>query len=195
MASVSNARVTDRAHILYHMTDVTEPHDGPQEAQVLPAYTPFPSFTQWLVSELDLSSFDQYRELLLQAKSTAPEEDLASAVDIASRTAAVDTGAIEGLYTVDRGFTATIAGKAANWEQVIAAKGEMTKRSIEDAFAAYNLILDAVTESHGPITEVWIKQLHATICAHQDTYRVFTDLGPQDQALPKGEYKKTRTLQ
>ncbi|MFL6163234.1 MAG: Fic family protein [Jatrophihabitantaceae bacterium] len=153
-------------------------------------YEPFPPFTKWEETPFDQTTFARYKSLLEDTRAQADAETQQEALRIASRSAAVDTGAIEGLYDVDRGFTATIAAKTANWEQVIGARGESTKRAIEDAIAAYDLVLDGVTGSRGPITEVWIKQLHATICAHQDTYRVITSNGPQEQALPKGSYKQ-----
>jgi hypothetical protein len=49
------------------------------------------------------------------------------------RAAAIDTGAIEGLYEVDRGFTMTVARGVAAWEKVLAAREPVVRRSFEDA--------------------------------------------------------------
>ena len=84
-------------------------------------YRPFPAFTDWAPRGFDSRVVDRSAELLATAKSTATEEDLARAVSVATRSAAVDTGAIEGLYTVDRGFTKTIATQGAAWQNALAA--------------------------------------------------------------------------
>ena len=152
-------------------------------------YQPFPAFVEWAALTADSAGLERAEQTLTELRQTTPTEVLTEAVNTATRSAAVDTGAIEGLYQVDRGFTRTIATEAANWEIVLGAREEETQRAIEDALAAYDFVLDAATGSRGPITEVWIKQLHATICASQATHRVWTAAGWQDQALPKGEYK------
>jgi Fic family protein len=167
---------------------VTDPNEALQAASAA-VYRPFPAFAEWAGLNVDSAAFERTEQDLAELKQTTTSEVLAEAVATATRSAAVDTGAIEGLYQVDRGFTRTIATEAANWEVVFGAREEETQRAIEDALRAYEFVLDAATGSRGPITEVWIKHLHATICASQKTYRVYTAAGPQDQPLPKGEYK------
>jgi Fic/DOC family len=54
--------------------------------------------------------------------------------------------------------------------------------------SAYDHVLDFAT-GKAPIGEAWIRELHSVICANQDTYWVQTDAGPQEQELPKGQYK------
>ncbi|MFC7877338.1 Fic family protein [Isoptericola sp. NPDC057391] len=151
-------------------------------------YTPFPSFVDWLSAEFDSRVADQYAALLEQSRSKATQEQLDNALAVATRFAAVDTGAIEGLYTVDRGFTRTIATQAAAWESALQTRGEQVKRAIEDAISAYEFVLNATTHST-PISEMWIRNLHEVVCASQDTYRVYTSNGPEDRALARGAYK------
>lgn len=112
-----------------------------------------------------------------------------AAVEVATRYAAVDTGAIEGLYTTSRGFTRTIAEQTATWEAALRQHGEEVERSIADALNAYEMVLDLAT-GRRPITESWIRQLHETICASQDSYDVITEIGLRRQSLPKGQYKQ-----
>jgi hypothetical protein len=52
----------------------------------------------------------------------------------------------------------------------------------------YELTLDAITKTT-PISDVWVRSLHATICAPQKTYLVYTPVGWQEHELPKGDYK------
>jgi Fic family protein len=153
------------------------------------SYAPFPAFSQWAAIPFDAGTYAAYRTLLGDARAKATPEELRDAEAYATRTAAVDTGAIEGLYEVDRGFTRTVATQAASWEAALNEKGELAAQAVEDALEAYEYVLDQATRNAGPLTEIWIKQLHATICAHQDTYTVYTEHGRQARPLPKGDYK------
>lgn len=105
------------------------------------------------------------------------------------RVAAIDTGAIEGLYAVDRGFTMSVASMASTWEAEIGiAKGADVAALIAAQRAGYDLALDAATAATA-ITEAWIRRLHEVVCAAQDEYDVRTAAGPQRHLLPKGAYK------
>lgn len=150
-------------------------------------YEPFPAFDSWHV-DFDSSVVDQFSALLETTKQQVTEEAMATAVRVATRYAAVDTGAIEGLYTTNRGFTRTIATQTATWEAALKQHGEHVERSIQDALNGYEYVLDATTGKH-PISESWIRQLHEKICASQKTYTVYTSVGEQTQPLPKGVYK------
>ena len=150
-------------------------------------YEPFPAFADW-AARFDPSVADQHAALLEQAREGATRERLDRAVRVATRYAAVDTGAIEGLYTVDRGFTKTIATEAAAWEVALQQRGEAVARSIQDAIAGYDYVLDAVTQ-RVPLSEMWLRTLHEVLCQSQTEYTVYTAQGPQQQALPRATYK------
>ena len=89
----------------------------------------------------------------------------------AIRYAGTDTGAIEGLYTTDRGFTRTVAIEAAHWEVAANERGPNAAAIIKDQIEAYEWVLDLVTEAR-PITEHVIRELHTMLCRSQDTYIV-----------------------
>ncbi|MDR1183545.1 MAG: hypothetical protein LBK67_01965 [Coriobacteriales bacterium] len=112
-------------------------------------YTPFPALKDW-DAHFDPSLVDRYAERLRKAKAAASLEQLEKVMTEALRIAAVDTGALEGLYTAERGFTYTVATQAAAWEMEAAAKGDHVKSAIDDAIAAYEMILDAVTGQRIP---------------------------------------------
>jgi Fic family protein len=154
-----------------------------------PSYEPFPDFDEWNGSEFDPTTIDRFAALLTTTRQTVEPEQLRRAVETATRWAAVDTGAIEGLYEVSRGFTMSVAVGAAAWENIHEVVGKDAERTIHDAMAGYEFVLDVATNAQ-PMSESLIKQLHETLCASQETYRVITDHGPQEQALPKGEYKE-----
>src|SRR6185295_4972666 len=152
-------------------------------------YQGFPDFSDWPApTEDDLQLWDRFASRLEEMRENVTPEALQNAVEVAVRAAAMDTGAIEGLYTVDRGFTMTVATQAIAWEHALDEKGGEVRELFEAQLAAYELVIDAVTRKL-PISEAWIRALHEKVCARQQTYRVLTDLGYQEQELPKGSYK------
>ena len=106
------------------------------------------------------------------------------------RAASVDTGAIEGLYTVDRGFTISVISMATAWvAEIEREKGSDVVALVTAQRQAYDLALDAATQGTH-ISEAWIRSLHEAVCAAQATYEVLTPQGPQQHELPRGAYKR-----
>src|SRR5215203_3350680 len=152
-------------------------------------YQGFPDFAEWPApTEGDLALWDRFALRLQEMRENATPEALRKSVEVAVRAAAMDTGAIEGLYAVDRGFTMTVATQAFAWEHALDEKGENVRALFEAQLEAYELVIDAVTKKL-PITEAWIRALHEKVCAGQPTYKVLTDQGWQEQELPIGAYK------
>jgi hypothetical protein len=152
-------------------------------------YEPFPAFEAFATEHVDLASYDSAAATFSVLKDTAGAEALQRAVDTATRWAAVDTGAIEGLYTVDRGFTMSVAASAAALDNAHLVVGDDVARAIKDAVAGYEFVLDVATKQR-EASEIWIKELHQVLCASQETYRVLTDNGPEERPLIKGAYKE-----
>jgi Fic family protein len=169
-------------------TVVPVSEDASASPTVIP-YEPFPSFKDWASSYVSTGAFDSFAALLAETHAASAEESLQRAVDQATKWAAVDTGAIEGLYEVERGFTFSVATSAAAWDNMHQVVGMATQNAIHDALSGYEFVLDVATGGR-PVTETWIKELHATLCASQKTYTVMTEVGPQEHELPKGEYKR-----
>lgn len=69
-----------------------------------PTHTPFPTVSEWKDVEFNAGDFLRLSDLFEKAKASADSESIEHAITKAARLAAVDTGAIEGLYEVDRGF-------------------------------------------------------------------------------------------
>ena len=149
------------------------------------AYKPFPTFTEWASkTSVDTVRWDRYNSALKQ-RPNASDDALSRAREIVKRAAALDTGAIEGLYEVDRGFTFTVALETAAWEVRLAEKGAHVRPLFEAQMHAYDYVLDLATKAE-PISEAAIRVLHEVVCRAQDTYRVMTAVGPQEQELVKG---------
>jgi Fic family protein len=150
-------------------------------------YVPFSPFSKWLKLRVDEHRWSRYSRGP-ETLSQVSREVLDRAYRIVHRSAAIDTGAIEGLYSMDRGVTYAIAAETAMWEAVLKEKGEPARSLIEAQIAAYDFILDFVTRAV-PIAEAWIRELHERICAPQETYEAVTEVGTQSIPLPKGCYK------
>jgi Fic family protein len=168
---------------------MSDPVPALPEGVVVKPYVRFPAFSEWSSQGFALATFDGFATQLQNLKASSDPAALAELVEVATRWAAIDTGAIEGLYEVERGFTISMAVNAAVLDNIHAVKGEAVARTVEDALKAYEFVLDVATQAH-PITEVWIRELHAIICASQEDYEVVTTVGLQRQELEKGVYKR-----
>lgn len=152
-------------------------------------YKPFPAFEDWCTdTQTPGESWSEYLQAFKSASSALGPEALSDVVDVALRSAALETGAIEGLYTTTRGVTMTVAVQAATWEAELEGLGADVRGHFEAHLAAYEMVLDAATEAR-PITEAWLRSLHQRICENQRTYRIRTEVGYQDVPLPRGAYK------
>ena len=152
------------------------------------AYKPFPTFEEWASrTSVDTVRWDRYNATLNDRSKLSPDI-LKRALEAVKRFAALDTGAIEGLYEVDRGFTYTVAFELSAWEVGLAEKGEHVRPLFEAQLHAYDYVLSLATKAE-PISEAAIRVLHEEVCKAQATYRVLTSIGYQEQSLPKGRYK------
>lgn len=156
-------------------------------------YTPFPPFAVWNSSEVSFHDVDAASARFANLKERVSREALDHALSTARRAAAVDTNAIEGVFTTDRGFTRTVAEKTGAWEQAMSNKGPHVRPAFEDALEGFELILDRMTRMQ-PVTEHFIRELHATLLRSQETHTVYVSINgvltPQEQELTKGTYKQ-----
>jgi len=173
------------------MTEETfKPLSAAELAEIDARYEPFPSFEEWPKDLPNRDPWQAARDEFQRAAARATEAALHRAQAIARRVAAFDTGAIEGLYATNRGLTFTVAEQAALWEQKVDAQGPDARALFEAQLRAFELVLDHVTEHFPKLTQAWLRRIHEEITAPQETYAVHTPAGPQEQPLPKGEYKK-----
>ena len=174
---------------------MTEHHSAPRQRDDVTAvdalYRPFPDFSSWPpLAPVQSDLWARFSAELNDQRSGATADQLARAVTVAVRAAAIDTGAIEGLYQVDRGFTMSVALQTLAWEHALGERGEGVRELFEAQLAGYELAIDAVT-GKTPLSEAWLRSLHEQICAPQATYRVLTAVGWQEQPFQKGRYKES----
>jgi len=152
-------------------------------------YTPFAAFGEWSSLWIDAAAWEVQATALTSERESNSTDAVRKALEVAIRSAAVETGAIEGLYPTDESFTITVATEATAWQELLAARGETLRKHFEAQLRTYHLVLDAAV-GNPPITEAFIRQVHQEICAAQETYEVQTPVGPQTQPLPLGQYKR-----
>jgi Fic family protein len=148
---------------------------------------PFAPFTEWRDLSVG-SAWPDFLSLLDQARKEARPDDLARALDVALRSAALESGAIEGLYATSRGITRTVALQGSLWEAELEKLGPDVRGHFEAQLAAFDLVLDATTRETS-LSEAWLRSLHAQVCANQKTFKVLTDPGWQERPLVHGAYK------
>lgn len=153
------------------------------------AYRPFPPFSEFAsTTSVDGSVWASYMSRLGDVRKAGSSGQFDNAVEIAMRSAAIQTGAIEGLYQVDRGITYSIATQAIAWQALKESHGTDIRGHFEAQLAAYEQVLDIATNSR-EVTQVAIRELHATACAGQATYKAHTPQGPEPRPLELGVYK------
>ena len=156
------------------------------------AYRPFPSFKEW--TGADYSPIDWTTRIEeIAAIRKQPNDNYKKALRAVQRAAAVDTGAVEGLYETDRGFTITVAMMNATWESEADKKGPDFRDNFEAQLKAYETLLDIATNQR-ELTEHLLREIHEIICAGQDYYwaNVETAEGTskKKRKLNKGNYKE-----
>ncbi len=94
--------------------------EPPYAAGVTPedGYQPVQPIGAWPAGELS-PAWTEFLVILDQRRATATDESLSRSLNVALRSAALETGAIEGLYASSRGVTRTVALQGAMWEAAL----------------------------------------------------------------------------
>jgi Fic family protein len=169
--------------------DESSPFVSPEQARELDArYGGFPKFDVWAAASIETTYWEPRVAALDAARSAASPERIDSATRAAMKAAALDTGVIEGLYPADRGFTIAVATQAAAWDTLLNKYTEPARDLIRAQLSTYELALDVATKQM-PVNEALIRRMHEELTGPQETYRVLTPQGFQEQPLPRGQYK------
>ena len=107
---------------------------------------------------------------------------------------AIETGIIEGLYTLDQGVTETLIERGIVVDYI---ERSSTNREPLDLVAVLNDQQESIDfvyryiQAGHPLTRSFITQLHQVITQHQDTYEAVNQFGTRfDKVLVKGDFKK-----
>ena len=109
------------------------------------------------------------------------------------RSWAIETGIIEGLYTLDRGVTETLVQRGFNADLID--RGATNKnpaelvRVLEDHQQASQGVYRYIREG-SPLTKSFIRQLHVILTEHQPTYTAYDQFGRRfETPLDRGGFK------
>jgi hypothetical protein len=137
--------------------DDSRASSGAEITEIDGLYRSFPDFAAWGRLGDDFRDlWERFSVELAKRRGGAGQAQLDRAVRVAVRAAAIDTGALEGLYEVDRGFTMSVALQSFAWEHALAERGEGVRAFFEAQLAGYELAIDAVT-GQTPPSEAWLR--------------------------------------
>ena len=110
------------------------------------------------------------------------------------RSWAIETGIIEGLYTLDRGMTATLVTRGISVDLIdresTNKEPQELVRMLNDHQDAVNGVYDEIRERK-PISRSAIRQIHATLTRNQPTFQAMNQFGQLFEArLDHGGFKK-----
>jgi Fic family protein len=153
-------------------------------------HRPFPFVEDWTAGgDLETAHLSQL-EAITRDLDQLPQEICRKAVAAIRDVAAVETGAIENLYELERGITITAAAEGAILGNALAGQPDRVRSLIAAQMRAYDFVLDFVTNRQ-PLAEAWIRDLHNQLCASQTHYTV--SIAPdksEERPLRSGEYKR-----
>ncbi len=154
-------------------------------------YKSFPSFTEWEKLEVDLDRWEQYLAELVHQKKKHP--NYTDVLESIKNAAAIDTGEIEDLYKLERGFTVNVAQGAITLEAAFIAMKDQAqfKPAVEAQIKLMDYVLDLATK-RTPITEHIVRSLHEVVTQNQKSFRALTEQGKYiNMELKHGQYKQT----
>ena len=157
-----------------------------------PIQLPDTASEQYDFAEIDALQ-NQWRDIRAQYAGAA-EQAHRSFLDRLERSWAIETGIIEGLYTLDQGVTETLIqrGIFADYIERSSTNREPQDlvRILQDHQESIDLVYQYIRKSK-PLTRSFIRQLHQVLTRHQDTYTGVTQFGKRyNPPLDKGGFKK-----
>lgn len=147
--------------------------------------------------QYDFSEIDSLRRQWLSLKEhyhSSTSQTHRAFLERLGRSWAIETGIIEGLYTLDRGVTETLIEKGITADYI---ERSSTNKEPQDLVAVLNDHQESINlvyryiQSGNSLTLSFIRQLHQVITRHQDTYQAVDQFGSRfDTQLDKGGFKK-----
>ena len=146
--------------------------------------------------DYDFSEIDSLQRQWLSIKEHREASDPDSYrafLERLERSWSIETGIIEGLYTLDRGVTETLVQRGFNAELIDQSATnrdpEELVRILEDHRQAAIGVYQEIREGR-PLSKSLIRSLHVTLTQHQPTYTAYDQFGKRfETALDRGGFK------
>ena len=145
----------------------------------------------------DFSEIDSLQRQWLsirERREAANPEIFRAFLERLERSWAIETGIIEGLYTLDRGVTETLVQRGFNAELIDRSATnkdpEELVRVLEDHREAAQGVYQEIREGRA-LSKTLIRSLHVTLTQHQPTYTAYDQFGNRfETPLDRGGFKK-----
>ena len=149
-----------------------------------------------IVSSYDFSEIDSLQRQWLSIRGRREESNpqaYNAFLERLDRSWAIETGIIEGLYTLDRGVTETLVQRGFNAELIDRSATnkdpEDLVRVLEDHQQAAEGVYHYIREGR-PLSKTLIRSLHVTLTQHQPTYTAYDQFGNRfETLLDRGGFK------
>ena len=145
----------------------------------------------------DFAEIDALHRQWLTVKAhqeAAQPQIYAAFMERLTRSWAIETGIIEGLYTLDQGMTATLVTHGISADLIARSSTNKDPQELAQILADHQATVGGVyaeIRAGRPITRNSIRQIHTAITEHQPTYRAFNpSVGWFDATLERGAFKK-----
>jgi Fic family protein len=154
-----------------------------QQRLLAEGYKPFGTFAEWENLNVNRFLWDKLAGRLASRRANTSPEDWLRARQVVIRGGMPDVSALGG-------GNLTLSPTQASWVQALAARGQEGMQAVFSAeLRAHDLVLETV-RTREPLTEAWVRNLHAELCSGQETYVVTTERGETlHHPIPKGKYK------
>lgn len=144
----------------------------------------------------DFSAIDSLHRQWLefkQAREAANPDAYTEFIARLTRSWAIETGIIEGLYTIDRGLTATLVQCGISAELIAHGSANKSPYELAQVLGDHQHTTEGIyaeIRAARPITRSAIRQMHAAITASQPSYRAVDQFGRWfDKPLQRGGFK------
>lgn len=111
-----------------------------------------------------------------------------------NRSWAIETGIIEGLYTLDQGVTETLIQRGIFADYIERSSTDQEPQDLARILQDHQesiALVDQYIRGSNPLTRSFIRQLHQVLTRHQGTYAGVTQFGKRyNPPLDKGGFKK-----
>jgi prophage maintenance system killer protein len=129
-----------------------------------------------------------------EKKRLGDDRSISEFNDQLAREWAIETGIIEGVYTLDRGITQTLIERGIHSSYISHQDTNRDPELVARIIQAHQDVLEGLfsfIKRERALSTGYIKELHAALLRHQETVVVFDDLGRSfETALEKGAYKR-----
>ena len=147
--------------------------------------------------EYDFSEIDALQRQWIayrQAREEAQPNAYSAFLERLTRSWSIETGIIEGLYTLDRGVTETLVQRGMSADLIEHRSTNKDPHELGRILADHRDAVDGVyveIREGRPISRSAIRQLHAALTRNQPTFRALNQFGQWfDARLEHGEFKK-----